>query len=800
MMQIVYFSQKSQLWTELGSIPGQKLFVAPSPAKADNLRSYLKSDGSFDVVTIAKFTSELLSQLWESDEGRPQVKRKAELLLIFGILKRKYFPELGYEQFIQAYNMFSDLRSFTLNEEALSSVLEEQPEEIRRSLQIFWKLLEVSGYSDEHAAYSQIAEALRSTDENDSLKKVYVFWGFQHLNGQQVDLIKALAIRYRVIIPFPLSLKEKLKRSDWVSWIKEDRTEEMNLPEIEISPKGSWLKMNSREISLRLKNLLTPDSQVVLGVAKLTSEHMDILPTARVGFKIPHNLVETELLELGHLLGQELGYDFKSLDIEASLLRRKAELIKGPHKKSMPFKKLKALQLYEEALLSIKELTDEELEMDPFFLKLLRDVVLLNQPRTSFSPLLDEGELIELKDMSSLEDVDRNKKVILCIDERFEDIQGLGQNYTESIQKHLSALGPLKRNDLDLAFKQWEFENLFAECEVMVMMPPSVLKHNLIWKRLFSNIDMVVIEDVFVHLARKVIDHSRVEKTKYTGGFSASRLQTFVDCPRKFYYNYVEKITPTLALEKDIDPMSSGSIIHKIIEEFHKRKLNDENLPALTAEIFNQHIREHSLSLPPDVYHQRKIIFNHRAMNGLKFLRELEGVMASSIEWRIEEKFQSDENFKLTGIMDCLGISATTIFLLDFKSSKAAASTNTEVEKMESLQLWVYSLAAQKLLPDFDKKKIVIGYVVLDDPSESNLLLSDQDLMARLKENKIGKPKLLSEDFSESLKKAQERVKELAHIIESEALFTPQPRKSGVCDYCELTRVCLKTGKVENHV
>src|SRR5690606_32038262 len=123
-----------------------------------------------------------------------------------------------------AYNLFSDLRSFTLNEDALTSVLEEQAKEVQEAVRLFWKLLELTGYLDEHGAYQKIAEALRSAEEIEELKKTYIFWGFQHLNGQQVDLLKALAIRHEVIIPFPLSLKDRLKKSDWLSWLKDART------------------------------------------------------------------------------------------------------------------------------------------------------------------------------------------------------------------------------------------------------------------------------------------------------------------------------------------------------------------------------------------------------------------------------------------------------------------------------------------------------------------------------------------------------------------------------------------------
>src|SRR3989338_7676028 len=148
MMQIVYFSQKNQFLTDLETYSGEKIFITPSPAKADGLRERLVAhSGPYDVITIAKFTSHLMQHLWEG-QTKPSVKRKSELLLIFGILKNRYLPLLGFEQFTQAYNLFSDLRSFTLNEDALSSVLEEQPEEIRQAVKLFWQLLELTGDLD----------------------------------------------------------------------------------------------------------------------------------------------------------------------------------------------------------------------------------------------------------------------------------------------------------------------------------------------------------------------------------------------------------------------------------------------------------------------------------------------------------------------------------------------------------------------------------------------------------------------------------------------------------------------------
>ncbi len=791
MMQIVYFSQKSQFLTDMEKLRGEKLYITPSPAKADSLRSKLVSISSQDVMTVAKFTSELMGVFW-NEADRPLVKRKSELLLIFGIMKNKYLPHLGFEQFTQAYNLFSDMRSFSLNAEALAPVLEEQPSEIRDAVGLFWKLMELTGYLDEHGAYQRLAEILRSEEEQEKLKKTYIFWGFQHLNGQQIDLLKALSIRYSVIIPFPSSLRDNLKRSDWISWLVDHKVEEKFLPEIKREPKALWFPINSREIALSLQHHLESKTQIVLGVSKLSSQYLDLVPAGGVGFKIPHTLLMNELSELGQALQTELPEEAHLSDMNEWLKTKKKDYLRDEVHRKMPFKKLKVLQLFEETTRVIQELTDDDIPLDHFYLKLIQEVSALNQPRTSFVPLLKTEVELSLRDMSSLEDIDLDSKVIVCIDDRFDELQGLGQSYPENIQKVLSTLGPIKRNDLELLFKQWEFENLCSKASVTVLMPQEVLKHRLVWKKIFDSISLKKASLPESRVPRKLLDTLNGEKKGYLGSFSASRLQTYVDCPRKFYYSYVDKVTPSLSLEKDIDAALSGTIIHKLIEEYYKRKLQEEDLPKLVQEIFGKIIIERKLHLPKEVYLQRSLIFQHRSYNGINFLTGLENLAQEKIAWNIEDEFEITDEIKLNGKIDCWGVSAEHLFLLDFKSSKAAASTNIEIETMESLQLWVYALAAQKKLPDLAKKSIVMGYIVLDDPSESNLLMSDEVMYRKIKESKISRAKMLDKDFFDSLKNAQEKILLLAQDIKQDKLFIPKPRKPHVCVYCELSPVCLK--------
>lgn len=779
MMQIVYFSQKEQFLTEMETHEGEKVFITPSPAKADGLRTRLSANQPFDVITIAKFTANLVQALWSTDD-RPAIKRKSELLLIFGILKNKYLPDLGYEQFTQAYNLFSDLRSFTLNEDALSSVLDEQPEIIKQAVQLFWKLLDVTGFLDEHGAYQKIAEGLRSAEEAEELKKTYVFWGFQHLNGQQVDLLKALAIRYQVIIPFPLSLKDKTKKSDWINWLKDIRVSETELAIEEASPKGHLLPINSREISMHLKDMLRPHDQIILGVSKLSAEHIDIIPSQEVKFKIPHQLLTPEL--------KEIGRDLKSY--QGTVLELKT-IMQERIKTASSLKHFRAIQLYLEALTSISDLTDEEIKVDQFFLKLLSEVVNLNQPRTAYVPVSSKEMTMDLKDMSTLEEIDRKKRVLLCIDDRFDDIQGLGQNYTETIQKALAALGPLKRNELELLFKQWEFRDLFSHADVTVLMGEGTLKHSLVWKRMFSEIELNKIVKAVPANSRVPKDYfNTLNKKSFTGSFSASKLQTFVDCPRRFYFNYVDKVFPNVLLEKDFDPMTSGTIIHEIIEKFFKENLSLDELKPLTARIMQIYIKEKNLELPHEVYLQRELIFNHRALNGIQFIRDLEAKLGDKIEWKIEEPFKLEDKIALNGRIDCLGVGSKYLLLLDFKSTEFSASSNTDVANYEALQLWAYAHATEARIQN---KTVIMGYVVLDDASKSNLLTSDEEVAKEIKAAKLCKIHRFKEEFSEKLKEAQDKMIALSLAIQAEKEFKAIPRKSSTCDFCELNKVCVKS-------
>lgn len=325
-------------------------------------------------------------------------------------------------------------------------------------------------------------------------------------------------------------------------------------------------------------------------------------------------------------------------------------------------------------------------------------------------------------------------------------------------------------------------------------MSEMTLKHSLVWKKLFADILLTKENLKEAKADRKLSDHlASYPKKNFSGSYSASKFQTFIDCPRKFYFTYVDQIFPKISLVKDFDPMTAGTISHKIIEVYFKQNLTLEDIPLLTRRVMQEFITLGKLEIGKETFLQRELIFNHRAHNGISFLKDLENALGLEVKWTIEADFNFTDSYKITGKIDCLGESSNLVLLLDFKSTKGGASPYSEVESLESLQLWAYAYAASRIIPDLKSKSIIMGFISLDKPSDSNLITNDAEILDKLKSSKICKQKIFSEDFSETFDKAKELMSDLAVSIASEEKFPAKPRKSKACHFCELTKVCVKS-------
>ena len=774
MMHFVYFNDSSRLWDWINNNYSNTLYIAPSPAKADGLRTRLQGRGvTTDVLTVNKFLSDLIKER----KLDLNLKRKSELYLIFGWLRSAYFPELTFEQFSNAYTLFSELRSFSLDLTALAPILEEQDAHIKRTIEFFWNILEQTGLHDEHSAYAELTQSLRGENFVEQ-KHNYVFWGFQHLNGLQIDFLKALAIREDVLIPFPASLKDKLKSSDWPSWLISGLDDIQTIDEEDDKTLTlKWRKTNSRELSLQLKTEIKPHDQVVLGVSKIEDTHLHLLPYGEVQFKVPHQLVAKEIATYFSKLEEMSFSDFKE-KVREDLLGAIAV---------QNFKRLKVLQLIEEALASMDEITDVQPHVDKFFIYLLKEVVSLNQPRTSYISLNNSNESVELKSFGDIESLDLSRRIIFCLDERFGDLVTLGQRYSVDMLKNLSVLGPIKRSELDLEFKKWELREIIKNDNSLLLMPPELLKHSLSWSKILEGIEIVHEEFSLVRSDRNIKDYFDTKKfKKFEGHFSASKVRSYLECPRKFYFNYVEQLFPDVVLATELDPRVKGTLSHKIIELAIKNGVED--VSEIAKIVLDEEVK--GLHLKDEDYQNNLIQLTLRSSNGLGVLKKIEEVLSIKANWIIEDRFSFELEGSFKGQIDCYAVVDNFLILLDFKSTSSAAPTLGRIRSFEDLQLWTYLLGLENKGIDVKNLSLITGYVVLDEPAKSILLFTDESLSKEFKPFYSANP--LKLEITECLENVQDILNQSLNKMRSDETFLAKPLNKDVCLFCDFSRVCMK--------
>jgi hypothetical protein len=86
-----------------------------------------------------------------------------------------------------------------------------------------------------------------------------------------------------------------------------------------------------------------------------------------------------------------------------------------------------------------------------------------------------------------------------------------------------------------------------------------------------------------------------------------------------------------------------------------------------------------------------------------------------------------------------------------------------------------------------------MGFISLDNPSESNLLFSDSHLFEEFKAAKISKNHLFKNPFPDLYKEALIKIDQVKNSIAEDRVFLPLPKKLDVCKFCELNKICTKS-------
>ena len=203
MINILLFNNNSDLNIALRSAcegSGEVKVITPNPNLADIARKkFNEAHSNIETVTVSHFLKAELESLIDG-KRLENFQGKSELNLLLGSLWKLGRPSSSYELFKRSFQMLTDFRSFSMNEEVLQTILEDYDEELSGAVFWFHKLMMEMDIIDEHRSYFLLSEILRAGDLPPLYKtgQTYIFWGFDFLTASQVDLLNAMSIRENI--------------------------------------------------------------------------------------------------------------------------------------------------------------------------------------------------------------------------------------------------------------------------------------------------------------------------------------------------------------------------------------------------------------------------------------------------------------------------------------------------------------------------------------------------------------------------------------------------------------------------
>ncbi len=768
----------------------QTIVVCPSPSEADRVRAHLVKDerfSSIDVITISKFISNQFSIL----EEPPKISRKSELLLYLSIFWKTVFPDYNYQRFIQSFTLLTELRGTTLELETVEEILEHYHPEVRNGVKVLWSSMDNAGMHDEHSSYSLLASAYRSTPspfEHLSEEKI-VFYGFGHLSGVQIDLLKSLAIRQEVIIPYRKSLYQKRYQTDWISWIHTDEIDNVSESEFDLNLKT--VRFPKNRMAETLTKLEVENGDILLGTSRPSLRDYLEVPIDGLFFKTPLDLLGDLFTnfesKIRVLFGENKDQIIETQTILVSISEYQKKCLEENN-----FRGIKALNLLKETIKEWLELASSNQQISIFDWEVIRNCTHLNSPRIYQAPHLGlkprNGKIFSFTDVV---DIENDRKVLVCINSSHSAFKLASSEYSQEVASLLSALGPRRRAELDFLKAREEFREVLNKTKVTLLIEEGLVEHDLGWAEMLKGVAFDVISQKNEQIKERVdlISLSPKRKVEIKLPISPSRLQNYIECPRKYYYQFIEKVNEKAIKQTILEPRFLGEIEHAVVENFLNKEesWNNQKHQALCISELQEMLKKHKITLERSDYLSALQEVRIFSKNGIIFLLALKEMLPEPI-FKFEDKYIDGE---YAGRVDLIIETSLGVGVLDFKRSGASIPAKGEHESFEKIQLWNYLRHIER----GDKEYLFWGYLCLRDLSES-LLYSAWDEVSsdsfeekdiNIKINKIDQEKLKFDqsEFSQKESDAFEKLKK-------DSLWLAKPLNKKVCTFCDISNLCTR--------
>ncbi len=165
--------------------------------------------------------------------------------------------------------------------------------------------------------------------------------------------------------------------------------------------------------------------------------------------------------------------------------------------------------------------------------------------------------------------------------------------------------------------------------------------------------------------------------------WSASRLKTYLECKRKYYYRYLQKLQA-----KEDDELNEGAFLHSLLDHLHRE--------------YDSYTNKEEMQKNIDILLDKLLPFDDASTNYKKLLwkAKLKGYIASQVahfnaQWKVverEKEFSGEiGGLRFKGRIDRIDQNPTHTLVLDYKSGSTKEAQKTKnFETLNDLQMSIY--------------------------------------------------------------------------------------------------------------